>query len=61
MEPPKDREVIEYVNDPICKNCGDSIWLHPEMDFNGLVGNGCDRFEAIDAVTDFVLDAEESG
>lgn len=33
------------MTDPICKNCGESIWLHPELDYDGLVGNRCKKFE----------------
>lgn len=33
------------MSDPICKNCGESIWLHPELDYDGLIGNGCTKYE----------------
>jgi hypothetical protein len=42
----KQKKVME--NEQICKNCGESIWLHPELDFDGLVGNGCSDFELED-------------
>jgi len=32
-------------NDALCINCGDTIWLHPELDYDGGNGNGCDKFE----------------
>jgi len=34
-------------NEPVCANCGLSVWLHAEMDFDGLIGakEACDNFE----------------
>jgi hypothetical protein len=33
-------------NDPICANCGKSIFLHAELNYDGLeaIGGACDEF-----------------
>ena len=32
----------------LCKNCGESIWLHDFMDYSGECDNECEEFKAIE-------------
>lgn len=33
------------MTDPICKNCGESLFWHKEMDYSGECDNPCEEFE----------------